>query len=77
MHQRAIELAPKFLWPHVHLVDAYVAAGKIEEAKAKAREILQMEPNFSTEKFFKKFVWYRDPGFLKRYITNIRSAGLR
>ena len=75
--QRAIAIAPKLIWFHVFLVDAYVAAGKEELAKAKAQEILRMDPSFSVDAFLKIFVWYRDPSILKSYAANLRKAGLK
>ncbi len=74
--QHAIALAPSFIWWHVFLVDAYVAAGKEEPARTKAREILQIDPSFSVDAFLKLFHWYRDPGILKSYAANLRRAGL-
>jgi tetratricopeptide (TPR) repeat protein len=76
-YQRAIVLAPSFSWPRVFIVDAYMAAGQEEEAKARAREVLQIEPSLSVEEFFKVYVWYRDPSFLKGYAANLRKAGLK
>jgi len=75
--QRAIALSPKFLWPRVFLVDAYVAAGRGEEAQAKAKEVLQLEPSFTVDAFLGTFVWYRDSDVLKGYAANLRRAGLK
>ena len=75
--QRAIALAPKYLWPHVFLVEAYEAAGADEQARVEVREVLKLDPNFSVDRFFKIFVWYRDPSFLKSYAENLRKAGLK
>jgi len=75
-YERSIALAPKFLWPHVFLVDAYVSAGRMDEAKAKAREVVQFAPSFSVDRFLGLFVWYRDPSFLKDYAENLRISGL-
>ena len=75
--QRAIALAPKLIWYHVFLVDAYVAAGMEGQATTKAREILQMDPSFSVDAFLKPFHWYRDPSILKSYAANLRKAGLK
>ncbi len=75
-YQWSIDLAPTFLWPHIYLVDAYVAAGRMNDAQAKAQEVVAMQPDFSTEEFFKLFVWYEDRSFLEEYAANLRAAGL-
>jgi adenylate cyclase len=75
--ERAISLAPAMIWYHVFLVDAYVAASRQEEAEAKAREVLRMDPGFTVDSFLKLFVWYKDPNTVESYRTNLRKAKLK
>ena len=48
----SIDLAPTSFCLHVHLVDAHIVSGRIRGAEAKARELLQLQMNYSTETFF-------------------------
>jgi len=75
--KRSLTLAPRALYVHVFLANVYVAAGRDAEARAKAQEVLNMEPSFSVERFLTGFNWYKDPEMIKGYAANLRKAGLK
>ncbi|MFQ5916014.1 MAG: tetratricopeptide repeat protein, partial [Nitrospinota bacterium] len=60
-----------FIW----LAAAYAEAGKGEEARAAAAEILKRDPKFSVKRFAKAAP-YKDPAELKRALNALRKAGL-
>ena len=74
--KRSIVLSPGALYPHVFLVDIYIAAGRHEEARTEAREVIALYPAFSVDAFLSGFNVYRDPAVISAYATNLRKAGL-
>lgn len=59
----------------VRLAASLAAAGREEEAKAVAAEILQIEPGFSL-KVYEKSRLYKDPDVTRRLISDLKLAGL-
>jgi hypothetical protein len=54
---------------------AYAQAGRLEEARAAAAEVLRINPSF-TIKSWKPLAVYKDPKDLERYLVGLRKAGL-
>lgn len=71
----AIERNPNFLHPHVVLAAAYSDAGKVEDARAEAKEILRIDPKFSIHDFAKALP-YKDPIILEHLNVALRKTGL-
>src|SRR5262245_8426944 len=65
----------RFLPGHRHLVTALANAGRIEEARAAAADLLALEPGFSVGTLAS---WYplRPAENLERYVSGLRIAGL-
>jgi len=61
---------------YIGLADVYSEMGQAEEARAKALEILQINPNFSLENWGKTEP-FRDPAHLEKRLTALRKAGLK
>jgi adenylate cyclase len=59
------------------LAAAYVQVGRLDEANAIVKTILEKNPEYSLEKLRLYFAEkYKDPTIPKRYIENLRKAGL-
>lgn len=61
---------------HLCLTSAYSAAGREEEARAAAKEILRIDPKFSVESF-SKILTYKKQEDKELYIGGLRKAGLK
>ena len=54
---------------------ALVMAGREEEARSEAAEVLRIDPKFSTERFIKAFPW-KDQSRTDRVLGAARKTGL-
>ena len=61
--------------PYIFLAMTYSEAGREEEARAAAAEILRINPKFSARRFAKAMP-FKDPAELKRALDALRKAGL-
>jgi len=76
MHKKAIEKEPNDLIAHVGLTAHYSYAGRMDEARAAAREVLRINPNFSADKFG-KVMPNKDPAVTARLVEALKRAGLK
>ena len=74
--RRIIQKQPDQLYAHIHLAAAYMDAGRAEEARAEAAEILRIDPKFSLENFAKANP-RKDQAELARMVELLRKAGLK
>jgi TolB-like protein len=74
-YKKAINLAPDSLYGHVGLAATYSLAGRDEEARAEASEVLRIQPKFSLERLAKR-VTYKNKADIDRAIDALRKAGL-
>jgi adenylate cyclase len=74
--KKAINLAPDSLYAHVGLAATYSLAGRDEEARAEASEVLRIQPKFSLERVAKR-VTYKNKADIDRLIDALRKAGLK
>ena len=74
--KRALTLMPNLPGPHQILAIIYSEAGREEEARAEAEEILKVSPNFSLEGLRQRLP-YKDPGEVERVLAALRKAGLK
>jgi len=82
-NEEAIETLKRFLiyYPnalntHIMLTCSYSDAGRMEEARAEAAEVMRLSPNFSTEVWRQNQFW-KDPKEMERHLNNLRKAGLK
>jgi len=73
--RKALRLNPRFLPAHRHLVTSLANAGRDEEAREAARELLRIEPGFDIRTLAR---WYplQPADNLERYLLGLRMAGL-
>jgi tetratricopeptide (TPR) repeat protein len=73
--KKVIEREPRDIISHIILTATYSMAGREEDARAAAVEILKINPHFSLERFVKVHP-YKDPVMRERYYNSLRKAGL-
>jgi adenylate cyclase len=71
--KKASEKAPKDYLSRLFLTRAYIFAGRPDDAKAEAAEVIRLNPNFSLEKFAKTY----NAKDKDRAINALRQAGLK
>jgi hypothetical protein len=74
--QGLFKLAPLVINPHIGLACSYIDAGREEEARAEAAEVLRLSPNFTAEAW-RQNQFFSDPVELERHVNNLRKAGLK
>jgi len=67
---------PKDVLAYIVLTTTYMRAGREEEARATAAEILKIDPNFSAERWAATAPW-KDPAKTERNLALLRKAGLK
>jgi TolB-like protein/predicted Zn-dependent protease len=67
---------PNVLHAQLVLALAYSEAGRVEEARAAAAEVLRISPQFSLE-VHRQRAPIKDPAVLERHIVALRKAGLK
>ncbi|NIS60771.1 MAG: tetratricopeptide repeat protein [Proteobacteria bacterium] len=76
VQKKAISLTPDSHLPHLFLASTYSLAGRDEEARAEASEVLRIRPKFSLERFEKR-LFYKNKADTDRFIDALRKAGLK
>jgi TolB-like protein/Flp pilus assembly protein TadD len=74
--KKVIEREPRDIISHIILTATYSMAGREEDARAAAVEILKINPHFSLERFVKVHP-YKDPVMRERYYNSLHRAGLK
>jgi adenylate cyclase len=74
--RKAIGVEPENLYSHVVLTTAYSLAGREEEARSEASEVLRINPKFSLEHFAKTMPFKNDTD-KDPIITALHRAGLK
>ncbi len=69
------EASPKSLFPLITLAYTYAEAGRMQEARTAANEILERVPKITT-KGIARSLRYKDPAEAERIIANLAKAGL-
>ena len=74
---RALHMRPNIADDHLAGVGtAYTVAGRYEEARAEAAEVLRLNPKFSLE-VHRQRMPIKDPAVLERHLAALRKAGLK
>ena len=74
--KKAVEQEPTNQFVYLSLASACILAGREEEARAAAGEVLKINPTFSLERFARARP-YRDTSQIDRIIDALRKAGLK
>ena len=74
--EEAVRQEPESLYARLELAAVYSLAGRDEEARVEAAEVLRMHPKFSLEEFGKRFTAKSQEG-KERYLGALGKAGLK
>jgi TolB-like protein/Tfp pilus assembly protein PilF len=74
--KKAVAYSPDDLLAHVGLAAAYVEAGRLEEARAEAAEVMRIQPTFSIESYA-KVLPNKNQAYSDRMTEALRKAGLK
>lgn len=74
--KKAIEREPRDIMSYIVLASTYSMAGREQEARAAADEVIKINPKFSLERL-EKIHPYKDIPEKKRYFDALRKAGLK
>jgi adenylate cyclase len=66
---------PDYLTSRINLTATYSMAGKLDQARTEAKEVLRKIPDFSAEQFMRGFP-YKDQKIIDDFIDNLCKAGL-
>ena len=75
--KKAIKLWPDFVNAHILLAASYTMAGHMEEARAKAAEVLRINPKITLEDIAKNGYYNFQKADKERFINALRKAGLK
>ena len=74
-YQECLSRTPDFGWCHINLTIAYMGAGKEEQGRAQAKELLLINPRFTTDHVAIRRI--KDPTVRERFKSFLRQAGLQ
>ena len=74
--EKAVQRSPNYHFAHLNLAACYLLAGREEEERAEAKEVIRLNPGFSLDKFAKT-VPLKNQEELKRFIAALRRSGLK
>ena len=75
LFKRVLSRNPNYLYAHIGLASVYSLLNREEEARAEAKEILRINPNFSLERLA-KILLYKNKTDRDMVIDALRTAGL-
>jgi len=77
-YKKGIQRAPDFIVAHVGLGTTYSLMGREKEARAEAKEVLRINPNFSLDHFARTGLKsYKDQSEIDKIVNAMRKAGLK
>jgi len=73
--KKVLSIVPKHQYARLTLIVAYVEMGRLEEARAEAREFLMIDPKWDSETWLSTAPW-KDPQYYERWSAAIKKVGL-
>ena len=74
--KKLVQKLPDHLVGHVGLTATYSMMGRDEDARAQAKEVLRIDPNFSVDSYSKSRL-YKNKDDWNRYMDALRKAGMK
>ena len=75
--KKAISLSAEYMYAHINLTAAYSLAGRMEEARAEAAEVLRINPKITLQDIAKNGYFNYKKADKERFINALRKAGLK
>jgi adenylate cyclase len=75
-YKKALDRRPDALRTHIGLTATYSQAGRLDEARAQAAEVLRVQPKFSLKRYAKRLT-FKDKAERDRFVDALRKAGLK
>ena len=76
-YKNAIKLWPDYAYAHINLTASYSLAGRDEDARAEAAQVLKITPNFSLQAIAKNGFYNFKKAEKERLINALQKAGLK
>ena len=76
LQKKATAREPNDLIAYLGLTSTFGMAGRMDEARAAAKEVLRINPSFSVERY-EKMLPFKDKAAKDRLIDALRKAGLK
>jgi adenylate cyclase len=73
--KKAVSISPKNQIARFQLMVAYVEMGRLEEARAEAKELLMIDPKWNSKTWLRTAPW-KDPKATERWAEAIKKVGL-
>ena len=68
---------PEYIYGHIGLTASYSLAGRMEDARAQAAEVLKINPKITLEDIAKNGYYNFQKADKERFINALRKAGLK
>ena len=75
--KKAIGFWPEYIYPHIGLTASYSLAGRMEDARAEAAEVLKINPKITLEDIAKNGYYNFQKADKERFLNALRKAGLK
>lgn len=75
--KKLIGLWPEYIYGHIRLTASYSLAGRMEDARAQAAEVLKVNPKYSLKDVAKNGYFSYKRADKERFINALRKAGLK
>jgi len=64
-------------WVHVNLIYTYAELGREQDARAEAKEVLRLSPNFALGDVYGRSPGYWNTAFGRHFLDDLLKAGLK
>jgi adenylate cyclase len=75
-YKKALQLNPNNIFTHLNLASVYVSLGRLQDARAEAKEVLRIHPKFSLDHYAKTLT-LKDQSAIDEFVATLRKAGLK
>lgn len=75
-YKKSLAPSPNSLRSWIYLCSTYVDVGRMDEARAAAKEVMRISPKFSVD-YESRACLFIDKDFCDRHVENLRKAGLK
>jgi adenylate cyclase len=76
-YKKALNLWPEYVYGHIELTASYTLAGRMEEARAEAAEVLRLNPKITLEDIDRNGYCNYKKADKERFMNALRKAGLK